>query len=99
MRKLMFAGLAAAALAGGGASAVATVATAQPAVVVEERYGHWDPTWGTVPPPPHHTWHHWRGERAHEWYGHVHNCMVKYNTYDASRDMYLVHKRWVSCHD
>jgi hypothetical protein len=99
MRNLMFAGLAIAALAGSGATAVATAAAAQPTIVVQERYGHWDPAWGVVPPAPSHRWRHWRGEREHAWYGHVHNCVVRYHTYDARRDMYLEGRRWVSCHD
>jgi hypothetical protein len=96
MRKLLFAGLAAAALVSGGA-VVATDAQAQ--TVVVERYGHWDPTWGHMPPPPMHRWHRWRGEHRAEWYGHVHNCMVRYSTYDARRDMYREGRRWVSCTD
>ena len=99
MRNLMFAGLAIATLAGSGATVVATAAAAQPTIVVQERYGHWDPAWGVVPPAPSHRWRHWRGEREHEWYGHVHNCVVRYHTYDARRDMYLEGRRWVSCHD
>jgi hypothetical protein len=96
MRKLLFAGLAAAALAGG--VAVSSTAGAQ-SVVVEERYGHWDPAWGVVPPPPAHRWHHWRGEREREWYTHVHTCMTRYQGYDPHRDMYREHHRWVACHD
>jgi hypothetical protein len=98
MRNLMFAGLAIATLAGSGAAAVATVAAAQP-VVVEERYGHWDPAWGVAPPAPSHRWHNWRGEHEHEWYAHVHNCMVRYHGYDAHRDMYYEGHHWVSCRD
>ena len=91
MRKLLFAGLAAATLIGAaGASA------AQPVVV--ERYGHWDRGWGDPPPPPMHSWHRWRGHEA-RWYGHVHNCMVRYSTYDARRDMYRHGRRWVRCVD
>jgi hypothetical protein len=96
MRKLLFAGLAAAMAVSG--SAVATGAGAQ-TIVVHERYGHWDPAWGVVPPPPLHSWHHWRGERARGWYSHVHNCMVKYKTYDPHRDMYMIERRWVPCND
>lgn len=96
MRKLLFAGLAAAALAGG--VAVSSTAGAQ-TVVVEERYGHWDPAWGVVPPPPLPAWAYWRGEHEHEWYGHVHNCMVRYKGYDPRRDMYYEGHRWVSCRD
>lgn len=97
MRKFMIAGLAAAMAAGAGAATVSTSAAAQPVVV--ERYGHWDPAWGVVPPAPMHRWRHWRGEHEHEWYGHVHNCLVRYSTYDARRDMYLEGHRWVSCRD
>ena len=97
MRRLMIAGLALASLAGTGAAAVATSSAAQ--TVVVERYGHWDPTWGEAPPPPMHRWRHWRGEYAHNWYPHVHSCMVKYHTYDPRRDMYLEGRRWVPCHD
>lgn len=91
MRKLLFAGLAAAMLLGGaGASSAQTV--------VVERYGHWDPEWGAVPPAPMHRWHRWRGHE-HEWYGHVHDCMVRYHGYDARRDMYREGRRWVLCRD
>jgi hypothetical protein len=98
MKKLILASLALATLAAGGAASVAGSATAQP-VVVEERYGHWDPAWGVTPPPPVRRWRHWRGEHEREWYGHVHNCMVRFNTYDARRDMYLEGHRWVACRD
>ena len=94
MRKLMFAGLAAATLM--GAAGAASVSSAQPVVV--ERYGHWDNTWGHAPPPPLHKWHRWRGHEA-DWYGHVHNCMVRYHGYDARRDMYREGRRWVACTD
>jgi hypothetical protein len=97
MRKFMIAGLAAAMAAGTGAAAIATSTSAQPVVV--ERYGHWDPAWGVVPPAPMHRWRHWRGDREHAWYGHVHNCMTRYSGYDARRDMYLEGRRWVSCRD
>jgi len=96
MRKLMLAGVAAASALAGGVATFATVAQAQPVVV--ERYGHWDPTWGEAPPPPMHRWHHWRGREA-EWYGHVHNCMVRYHGYDARRDMYMEGRHWVACRD
>jgi len=91
MRKLIFAGLAAALFAG-----AAGASSAQPVLV--ERYGHWEPAWGAAPPPPSHRWHHWRGHEA-DWYGHVHNCMVRYHGYDAHRDMYREGRRWVMCHD
>ena len=93
MRKLILAGLAATAMcAGVGAASAQTV-------VVQERWGHWDPTWGHEPgPPPHAMWRHWRGHEANS-YGHVHNCMVRYHTYDAHRDMYRVGHRWVACRD
>jgi opacity protein-like surface antigen len=71
MRKLLFAALAAATLAG-----AAGAASAQPVVV--ERYR-------------------WRGHE-HEWYGHVHTCMV-HPGYDARRDMWRDGHRWVSCVD
>ncbi|HEY0436774.1 MAG TPA: hypothetical protein VGC92_09050 [Phenylobacterium sp.] len=96
MRKLLCAGLALATLATGGA-AVATSAAAQPVIV--ERYGHWDPDWGVAPPPPLPRWRHWRGEYARNWYPHVHNCMVRFHTYDPRRDMYLEGHRWVPCAD
>lgn len=95
MRKLLFAGLAAATLVTG--ATVTTTATAQ--TVVVERYGHWDPAWGASPPPPMHRWHNWRGDRERMWYGHVHNCMVRYHGYDARRDMYREGRRWVRCSD
>jgi hypothetical protein len=97
MRKILFAGLAAAALMGG--AAVSSTAGAQPTVVVEERYGRWDPAWGVTPPPPLPAWSYWRGEHEREWYGHVHNCMVRYQRYDPARDMYYEGHRWVSCRD
>ena len=95
MRKLLFAGLAAATLMGG--AAVTATATAQPVVV--ERYGHWDPAWGAQPPPPMRTWHAWRGDHERVWYEHVHNCMVRYHGYNPHRDMYYEHRRWVRCSD
>ena len=91
MRKVITAGLAAVALAGAAGAANGQT-------VVVERYGHWDPAWGAVPPPPRAAWRHWRGHEAN-WYGHVHQCMVKYRYYDPARDMYRVGKRWVACHD
>jgi hypothetical protein len=92
MRRLILAGLAATALVSGGAASAQTV-------TVQERWGHWDPTWGHQPgPPPHAMWRHWRGHEAN-YYGHVHNCMVRYHTYDAHRDMYRVGHRWVACRD
>ena len=94
MRKLMFAGLAAATLM--GAAGAAGVSSAQPVVV--EHYGRWDPAWGAPPPAPMHSWRHWRGHE-HEWYGHVHNCMVRYHGYDPHRDMYREGHRWVACAD
>jgi len=97
MRKLFFAGLAAATAVTGAAASFATVAQAQQ-VVVEERYGHWDPAWGVAPPPPMHRWHRWHRHEG-EWYGHVHNCMVRYGHYDARRDMYMEGHRWVACRD
>lgn len=96
MRKLLFAGLAAASLMGG--VAVSSAAGAQ-AIVVEERYGHWDPAWGAIPPPPMARWHHWRGDHMGRWYGHVHSCMTRYGHYDPRRDMYLEGRRWTSCHE
>jgi len=86
MRKLLFATLAAATLLGGAA-------TAQPV----ERWGHWDPTWGVAPPPPHAGWRRWHGHEA-EWYGHVHTCMGRPG-YDARRDMWRDGHRWVACAD
>jgi hypothetical protein len=97
MRKLLFAGLAAAVAVTGGAASFATTADAQ-TVVVQERYGHWDPTWGAAPPPPMARWHRWHEHQA-EWYPHVHNCMVKYHGYDPRRDMYYEGHRWVPCRD
>ncbi|HEX4708859.1 hypothetical protein [Phenylobacterium sp.] len=91
MRKLMFAGLVAATLVG-----AAGASSAQPVVV--ERYGRWEPAWGAAPPPPLHSWRHWRGHEG-DWYGHVHNCMVRYHGYDPHRDMYREGRRWVMCHD
>ncbi|HEY2752420.1 hypothetical protein [Phenylobacterium sp.] len=91
MRNLIFAGLAAAALL-----SAAGASSAQPVVV--ERYGHWDPAWGVVPPAPSHHWRHWR-EHEGAWYGHVHSCMTRYHGYDAHRDMYLEGHRWVACVD
>jgi hypothetical protein len=90
MRKLMIGGLAAATLLG-----AASTSSAQ---VVVERYGHWEPAWGSAPPPPHHGWRRWRHHEAN-WYGHVHNCMVRYHGYDARRDMYREGHRWVACVD
>ena len=91
MRKLLFAGLAAATLIGSAGASIA-----QPVVV--ERYGHWDNAWGAPPPPPMHSWRHWRGHED-RWYGHVHNCMVRYHGYDPHRDMYREGRRWVRCID
>jgi hypothetical protein len=92
MRKMMTASLAALMLAGAGMASAQTV-------VVHERWGHWDPTWGADPgPPPHRYWRHWRGHEA-DWYGHVHNCMVKFQRYDPRRDMYYEGHRWVPCRD
>jgi hypothetical protein len=94
MRKLILAGLAAAAMCAGAGAANAQT------VVVQERWGHWDPTWGRDPgPPPHAMWRHWRGHED-RWYGHVHTCMVRYHShYDYRRDMYRVGHRWVRCRD
>ena len=72
---------------------------AQAQTVVVERYGHWDPTWGHPPPPPMARWHHWRGEHRARWYGHVHDCQVRFTTYDPRRDMYREGRRWVPCRD
>ncbi len=91
MRKIITAALAAASLIG-------TAGAASGQTVVVERYGRWEPAWGVAPPAPNHRWRHWRGHEAN-WYGHVHNCMTRYTTYDARRDMYRVHKRWVACRD
>jgi hypothetical protein len=88
MKKLISAGLAAAGAAG--------AACAQPVVV--ERYGHWERTWGDAPPPPPARVAYWRHHRA-DWYGHVHNCMVRYHGYDARRDMYMEGHRWARCRD
>lgn len=90
MRKLLFAGLAAATLLGAAGTGSAQV--------VAERYGHWDPEWGAAPPAPKHKWHRWQGHEA-DWYGHVHNCMVRYHNYDPHRDMYREGRRWVACAD
>ncbi len=56
MRKLLFAGLAAATLLG--------AASGSSAQVVVERYGHWDPAWGAAPPAPMHRWRQWRGHEG-----------------------------------
>jgi len=88
MKKLISAALAAATLAAAGGAGAQTV--------VVERYGHWDPTWGAMPPAPHARMAYWRHHRA-DWYGHVHNCMVRYQRYDARRDMYYEGHRWVAC--
>ncbi|WP_293900298.1 hypothetical protein [Phenylobacterium sp.] len=78
-----------------GAAGAATAQT----VVVQERWGHWDPTWGREPGPPQHRYmRHWRGHE-NNYYGHVHNCMVKYHGYNPRRDMYREHRRWVPCRD
>jgi hypothetical protein len=90
MRKLLFAGLAAATLLG--------AASAGSAQVVVERYGHWDSAWGAAPPAPMHKWARWRGHEA-DWNGHVHSCMTRYHGYDARRDMYREGHRWVACAD
>jgi len=29
----------------------------------------------------------------------MHQCMVRFKTYDPYRDMYRIHKRWVACRD
>ena len=90
MRKLIIAGLAAASVIGGAGAALG-----QPVVV--ERWGHWDPAWGADPgPPPHAMWRRWH-HRENAWYGHVHNCMVRYQRYDWRRDMYYEGHRWVRC--
>lgn len=94
MRKIMTAALVGAALAGAAGAAIA-----QPAVVVEERWGHWDPAWGVAPPAPPRVWNHYWRHHEDRWYGHVHNCMVRFTTYDPRRDMYRVHRRWVRCRD
>jgi hypothetical protein len=90
VRKLMIAGLAVATLIGAAGASSAQV-------VVIERYGHWDNTWGAAPPPPMHKWQRWQGHEA-EWNGHVHNCMF-HKRYDARRDMYRYGCRWVACVD
>ena len=93
MRKLMIASLAAA-LCGGAA-----LQGAAQTVAVQERWGHWDPVWGHDPgPPPRAMLRHWHG-RENAWYGHVHNCMVRYKGYDSHRDMYRVGHRWMACRD
>ena len=92
MRKLITAAILAASLAG-----VAGAASAQ-GVVVVERYGHWDPAWGSAPPAPHAGWRRWRGHET-GWYNHVHSCSVRYRFYDARRDMYRTGHRWVACRD
>ena len=90
MRKTILAGLSAALLAG-----AAGASFAQPV----ERWGHWDPAWGALPPAPAHAqMRHWRGREA-GWYGHVHSCMSRYHTYDPRRDMYREGHRWVACRD
>ena len=91
MRKILSAGLAAAALVGAAGAAVA-----QPVVV--ERYGHWEHGWGAPPPGPPARVVYWR-QHHDRWYGHVHNCMARYHGYDARRDMYRVGHRWVVCRD
>jgi len=85
-----------AALAGAALLSAAGAASAQ--TVVVERYGHWDPTWGAEPGPPPRAVGYWRHHRE-DWYGHVHNCMVRFHYYDARRDMYREGRRWVRCHD
>ena len=86
MRRVILAGLALASLVGAGSA------------VAQERWGHWDPTWGPDPgPPPGAVAHHWR-HRENQWYAHVHQCMGR-SHYDAHRDMYRVGHRWVSCRD
>ncbi len=89
MRKLMLAGFTAALLS------AASYSSAQ---VPAERYGHWDPSWGDAPPAPQHQWRRWQGHEG-EWSSHVHNCMVRFPTYDAHRDMYRKGRRWIACVD
>ena len=91
MRKLLITALAAATLAGAAGAADAQT-------VVVERYGPWDSGWGPPPPPPRASWRHWRGHERN-WHSHVHQCMIRFKTYDPYRDMYRIHKRWVACRD
>lgn len=91
MRKLLSATLAAALLAGAAGAAAAQT------VVVEHRYGTWDPAWGAVPPAPPGTVIYWRNH-PDEWYEHVHQCRVRFKDYDPQRDMYMEGTKWVACH-
>jgi hypothetical protein len=61
-----------------------------------QRYGHWDPVWGDLPPPPPRTVTYWRTNQRN-WYPHVRNCMVRYKSYDPRRDEYRVGNRRVRC--
>jgi hypothetical protein len=88
MRRLITVGLAAASLVG-----AASAASAQ--TVVVERYGHWEPAWGSMPPPPPRVAY-WR-HRDRDWYGHVRMCSDRHHGYNPHRDMYRVGHRWVRC--
>ena len=92
MRKLLFAGLAAATLLGAaGASSAQTV--------VVERYGHWDPAWGAVPPAPLHRWHHWR---EHEGDSGTATCTTAWSAFTATIRAATPTSRaagWVPCRD
>jgi hypothetical protein len=86
MRKLMMAALA-------GASLVAAAGAAG----AQERWGHWDPSWGAQPPPPPARVAYWKHHQHDaEWYEHVHGCM-SHDRYDARRDAYYEHRHWVPC--
>jgi hypothetical protein len=58
---------------------------------VDPHDDRWDPAWGAQVMPPR-GWNHKR-----HWNHHVGACRTKYATYDAHRDMYQVHKKWVRC--
>jgi hypothetical protein len=96
MHKLLTIGLAAITLA----SAAAPVLAAPPLGdkdhdgipnAIDNHDDRWDPAWGAVVPAPR------RWDRHRGWNHHVSMCREKYPTYDARRDMYKMHRRWMRC--
>jgi hypothetical protein len=59
--------------------------------VLDHHDDRWDPSWGAEVGPP-------KGwNKGRMWNHHVGLCRGKYPSYDAHRDMYMMHKKWVRC--
>ena len=50
-------------------------------------YGEWNARWGARPANPPRTW-----TRQSDWYRHVRACQVRYRSYDARTDRYVVRR-------